>query len=130
MRNGITRLASAYDVGSGSVIAQSCRRHRHPEFLRFLTAVVAAVPKDLDLHLVLDNYATRKTSPFTSGWSSTPVPSALHPASSSWLNLAAQPRAERWFVELTNRKLRGSPYRSLTQLEDDIANGSTSETRT
>ena len=57
VRNGTTSLFAAYDVGSGSVIAQSYRRHRHQEFLRFLKLIDAAVPKDLDLHLVLDNYA-------------------------------------------------------------------------
>jgi transposase len=54
VRNGTTSLFAAYDVGSGSVIAQSYRRHRHQEFLRFLKVIDAAVPKDLDLHLVLD----------------------------------------------------------------------------
>ena len=61
VRHGTTSLFAAYDVGSGSVIAQSYRRHRHQEFLRFLKVIDAAVPKDLDLHLVLDNYATHKT---------------------------------------------------------------------
>ena len=61
VRHGTTSLFAAYDLGSGSVIAQSYRRHRHQEFLRFLKLIDAAVPKDLDLHLVLDNYATHKT---------------------------------------------------------------------
>src|SRR5579859_4190237 len=61
VRHGTTSLFAAYDVGSGPVIAQSYRRHRHQEFLRFLKVIDAAVPKDLDLHLVLDNYATHKT---------------------------------------------------------------------
>jgi transposase len=61
VRHGTTSLFAAYDVGGGSVIAQPCRRHRHQEFLRFLKLIDSAVPKDLDLHLVLDNYATRKT---------------------------------------------------------------------
>jgi hypothetical protein len=61
VRHGTTSLFAAYNVAGGSVIAPSCRRHRHQEFLRFLKAIDAAVPKDLDLHLVLDNYATHKT---------------------------------------------------------------------
>jgi transposase len=61
VRHGTTSLFASYDAGSGPVIAQSCRRHRHQEFLRFLKLIDAAVPKDLDLHLALDNYATRKT---------------------------------------------------------------------
>jgi transposase len=49
------------DLASGSVIAQHYRRHRHQEFLRLLKLIDSAVPKDLGLHLVLDNYATHKT---------------------------------------------------------------------
>jgi hypothetical protein len=61
VRNGTTSLFAAFDLASGSVIAQHYRRHRHQEFLRFLKLIDAAVLQDLDLHLVLDNYATRKT---------------------------------------------------------------------
>ena len=61
VRHGTTSLFAAFDLASGSVIAQPYRRHRHQEFLRFLKLIDAAVPKDLDLHLVLDNYATHKT---------------------------------------------------------------------
>ena len=116
VRNGTTSLFAAYDVGSGSVIAQSYRRHRHQEFLRFLKLIDAAVPKDLDLHLVLDNYATHKT-PAIHQWLLKHPRFHLHfmPTSSSWLNLV-----ERWFAELTSRKLRRSAHRSVTELEDDI----------
>jgi transposase len=116
VRNGTTSLFAAYDVGSGSVIAQSYRRHRHQEFLRFLKLIDAAVPKHLDLHLVLDNYATHKT-PAIHQWLLKHPRFRLHftPASASWLNLV-----ERWFAELTNRKLRRSAHRSVTELEDDI----------
>jgi transposase len=116
VRNGTTSLFAAYDVGSGSVIAQSCRRHRHQEFPRFLKLIDAAVPKDLDLHLVLDNHATHKT-PAVHQWLLKHPRFHLHftPTSSSWLNLV-----ERWFAELTNRKLRRSAHRSVTDLEDDI----------
>ena len=61
VRNGTTSLFAALDLASGSVIAQSYRRHRHQEFLQFLKLIDTAIPKDLALHLVLDNYATRKT---------------------------------------------------------------------
>ena len=67
IRNGTTSLFVAYDLASGSVIAQHYRRHRHLEFLRFLKLIDSAVPKDLDLHLVLDNYATHKTPRSGSG---------------------------------------------------------------
>jgi transposase len=116
VRNGTTSLFAAFELSSGSVIAQPYRRHRHQEFLRFLKLIDAAVPKDLDLHLVLDNYATHKT-PEIHKWLLRHPRFYLHftPTSSSWLNLA-----ERWFAELTNRKLRRSAHRSVTELENDI----------
>ncbi len=73
VRHGTTSLFAAFDIGSGSVIAQHYRRHRHQEFLRFLKLIDAAVPKDLDLHLVLDNYATHKTPRSRNGCSATPA---------------------------------------------------------
>ena len=116
VRNGTTSLFAAFDLASGSVIAQPYRRHRHQEFLRFLKLIDAAVPKDLDLHLVLDNYATHKT-PAIHQWLLRHPRFYLHftPTSSSWMNLV-----ERWFAELTNRKLRRSAHRSVTELETDI----------
>ncbi len=116
VRNGTTSLFAAFDLASGSVIAQPYRRHRHREFLRFLKLIDAAVPRDLDLHLVLDNYATHKT-PEIQKWLLRHPRYHLHftPTSSSWLNLV-----ERWFAELTNRRLRRSAHRSVTELETDI----------
>ena len=116
VRNGTTSLFAAFDLASGSVIAQPYRRHRHQEFLRFLKLIDAAVPKDLDLHLVLDNYATHKT-PAIHQWLLKHPRFHLHftPTSSSWMNLV-----ERWFAELTNRKLRRSAHRSVAELETDI----------
>jgi transposase len=116
VRNGTTSLFAAFDLASGSVIAQPYRQHRHQEFLRFLKLIDKAVPKDLDLHLVLDNYATHKT-PEIKAWLLKHRRFHLHftPTSSSWLNLV-----ERWFAELTNRKLRRSAHRTVTELETDI----------
>src|SRR6476659_808597 len=116
VRNGTTSLFAAFDLASGSVIAQPYRQHRHQEFGKFLKLIDKAVPKDLDLHLVLDNYATHKT-PAIKEWLLKHPRFPLHftPTSSSWLNLV-----ERWFAELTNRKLRRSAHRSVTELEDDI----------
>ena len=116
VRHGTTSLFAAYDLASGSVIAQHYRRHRHQEFLLFLKLIDSAVPKDLDLHLVLDNYATHKT-PAIKEWLIKHPRFHLHftPTSSSWLNLV-----ERWFAELTSRKLRRSAHRSVTELEADI----------
>ena len=114
VRNGTTSLFAAFDLASGSVIAQPYRQHRHQEFLKFLKLIDKAVPKDLDLHLVLDNYATHKT-PAIKEWLLKHPRFHLHftPTSSSWLNLV-----ERWFAELTNRKLRRSAHRSVTELGD------------
>lgn len=116
VRHGTTSLFAAFDVNSGSVIAQHYRRHRHQEFLRFLKLIDDSVPKDLDLHLVLDNYATHKT-PKVKEWLLRHPRFHLHftPTSSSWLNLV-----ERWFAELTNRKLRRSAHRSVVELEADV----------
>ena len=115
VRHGTTSLFAAYDLASGPVIARHCRQHRSQEFLRFLKLIDADVPKGLDLHLVLDNYATRKT-PAIHQWLLKHPRFHLHftPASSSWMNL------ERWFAELTNRKLRRSAHRTVTELEADI----------
>jgi transposase len=98
------------------VIAQPYRQHRHQEFLRFLKLIDDAVPKELDLHLILDNYATHKT-PEVKRWLLRHPRFHLHvtPTSSSWLNLV-----ERWFAELTRRKLRRSAHRSVTELEADL----------
>jgi|SRR5690348_34866 len=116
VRHGTTSLFAALDVASGSVIAQHYRRHRHQEFLRFLKLIDAAVPDGLDLHLICDNYATHKT-PAIKKWLLRHQRFHLHftPTSASWLNLV-----ERWFAELTNRKLRRSAHRSVAELEADV----------
>jgi transposase len=116
VRHGTTSLFAALDLRSASVIAAHYRRHRHQEFLRFLKLIDAAVPKDLDLHLVLDNYATHK-APKVKEWLIRHPRFHLHftPTSASWLNLV-----ERWFAELTTRKLRRSAHRSVTELEADV----------
>jgi transposase len=116
VRHGTTSLFAALDVASGSVIAQHYRRHRHQEFLRFLKLIDTAVPAGLDLHLICDNYATHKT-PAIRKWLLRHPRFHLHftPTSASWLNLV-----ERWFAELTNRKLRRSAHRSITELEADV----------
>jgi transposase len=116
VRHGTTSLFAALDVGSGSVIAHHYRRHRHQEFLRFLKLIDAAVPAEYDLHLICDNYAIHKT-PQIKTWLLRHPRFHLHftPTYASWLNLV-----ERWFAELTTRKLRRSAHRSVTELEADI----------
>ncbi|MEF9411838.1 IS630 family transposase [Rhodococcus sp. IITD102] len=116
IRYGTTSLFAALDIATGKVIGQHQRRHRHQEFLRFLKTVDANTPAELDLHLICDNYATHKT-PAIRKWLAGHPRFHLHftPTSSSWLNLV-----ERWFAELTNRKLRRSSHRSVQALEDDV----------
>ena len=116
VRNGTTSLFAALNVATGQVIASRHRQHRHQEFLKFLKAIDAATPAGLDLHLICGNYATHKT-PAVKNWLIRHPRFHIHfvPTSSSWLNLV-----ERWFAELTNRKLRRSAHRSVRELEADI----------
>jgi transposase len=116
VRNGTTSLFAALNVATGHVITAHHHQHRHQEFLKFLKTIDSAVPQDLDLHLICDNYATHKT-PAVKNWLIRHPRFHLHftPTSSSWLNLV-----ERWFAELTNRKLRRSAHRSVRELEADI----------
>jgi transposase len=116
-RHGTTSLFAALDVKTGEVIGACHRRHRSTEFRRFLARVDAAVPPDLDVHLVLDNYATHKT-PAIHRWLAQRPRYHLHftPTSSSWLNLV-----ERWFAALTEKQLRRGVFRSTRELEQAIA---------
>jgi len=117
VRNGTSSLFAALDVASGKVISAVHRRHRHQEFLKFLRTIDRSVPAELDVHLVCDNYATHNT-PAIKTWFLRHPRFHLHftPTYSSWLNLV-----ERWFAELTNRKLRRSAHRTVAELEADIA---------
>ena len=83
VRNGTTSLFAAFDLASGPVIAQPYRRHRHQELLRFLKLIDKAVPEDLDLHLVLDNYASCKT-PAIKDWLLKHPRFQLHFTPASW----------------------------------------------
>jgi transposase len=116
VRNGTASLFAALDVASGKVISQVHRRHRHQEFLKFLRSIDRTVPAELDVHLICDNYATHNT-PAIKTWFLRHPRFHLHftPTYSSWLNLV-----ERWFAELTNRKLRRSAHRTVAELEADI----------
>jgi transposase len=116
VRHGTCSLFAALDMATGKVISSVHRRHRHQEFLKFLKKIDAAVPAGLDVHLICDNYGTHKT-PEIKKWLIRHPRFELHftPTSSSWLNLV-----ERWFGELTNRKLRRSAHASVKELEADI----------
>jgi transposase len=116
IRHGTTSLFAALDIATGKIIGTHQRRHRHQEFLKFLKTIDANTPADLDLHLICDNYATHKT-PAIKTWLAAHPRFHLHftPTSGSWLNLV-----ERWFAELTRRKLRRSTHHSVKELETDV----------
>jgi hypothetical protein len=96
-RHGTTTLFAALDVATGKVIGQCMNRHRHQEFLRFLRTIDAQTPKSLDLHAVVDNYATHK-HPKIKAWLKRHPRFHLNftPTSASWINLV-----ERFFGLIT-----------------------------
>jgi transposase len=115
-RSGTSSLYAALDLTTGQVIGSLHARHRAVEFKKFLQRLDLEVPADLEVHLVLDNASTHKT-PAIKRWLAAHPRFVLHftPTSSSWLNLV-----ERWFAELTNKKLRRGAHRSVRQLNTDI----------
>ena len=116
VRHGTTDLFAALDVRAGTVIGACKSRHRTTEFRAFLDQVEAAVPADLDVHLVLDNAATHKTR-VVHDWLLKRPRWHLHftPTSSSWLNLV-----EGWFSLLTRRCLQRGAFASADALEAAI----------
>src|SRR5258708_2732626 len=115
-RHGTTSLFAALDLKTSRVIGQFHRRHRSAEFRRFLDTIEAQVPADLDVHLILDNYGTHKTA-IIRKWLLTRPRFQVHftPTYGSWLNLV-----ERWFAELTNKRIRRGVFRSVRELEAAI----------
>lgn len=116
-RHGTTSLFAALDIATGQVIGKCCPRHRAAEFRKFLDEIEANVPKDLDVHLVMDNYATHKT-PLIRAWLAKRPRWHVHltPTSSSWLN-----QVERFFALLTDKKIRRGVHRNVADLQADIA---------
>lgn len=115
-RHGTSSLFAALDIATGKVIGSLHQRHRGIEFKKFLQRIDQEVPAELQVHLVLDNYATHKT-PAVKRWLEAHPRFVLHftPTSSSWLNLV-----ERLFSELATKKLRRSTHRSVRALNADI----------
>lgn len=115
-RAGTSSLYAALDITSGQIIGSLHARHRAIEFKQFLQTIDREVPTDLDVHVILDNSSTHKT-PAVRKWLLAHPRFVLHftPTSSSWLNLV-----ERWFAELTNKKLRRGTHRSVRELNTDI----------
>jgi transposase len=115
-RAGTSSLYAALDVCTGNVIGRLHARHRAIEFKKFLQVIDREVPDELAVHVVLDNSSTHKT-PAIRKWLAAHPRFVVHftPTSSSWLNLV-----ERWFAELTTKKLRRGAHRSVGQLNTDI----------
>lgn len=115
-RHGTTSLFAALNVATGEVIGRCYRRHRSTEFLQFLRVIDRSVPKDQEIHLVLDNYSTHKTA-LIHNWVLRRPRFHLHftPTSSSWMNLV-----ERWFAAITNDQIRRGTHRSTKELETAI----------
>ena len=115
-RHGVTSLFAALDIATGSVLGKCYRRHRSVEFLDFLKKIDGAVPADLDIHLVLDNYGTHKTA-LVRQWLQKRPRYHLHftPTHASWLN-----QVERWFALLTQRQIKRGSHRSVQELEAAI----------
>lgn len=116
LRHGTTSLFAALDVATGQIIGKCFRKHRSKEFVMFLSAIDKALPPDLDVHLVMDNYATHKTDT-VKRWLLRRPRFHIHftPTHSSWLNLV-----ESWFSLLSRRILKRGVHRSTLALEHDI----------
>jgi transposase len=116
-RHGTTTLFAALEVLKGRVIGQCFKRHRHQEFLRFLRRLDQEFPGPVPLHLVMDNYGTHQ-HPKVQDWLQRHPRFVSHfvPTSSSWLNLI-----ERWFAELTTKRVRRGSFHSVEDLEKAIA---------
>jgi len=111
-RHGTTSLFAALDVATGKVLGRCQGQHRQQEFVRFLDHIEAHVPSALEIHLVLDNYATHKT-PKVAAWLKKRPRYHLHftPTSSSWLN-----QIERWFAKITQERIRRGVFKSVDEL--------------
>jgi len=116
IRHGTTSLFAALEVATGKIIGKCQRRHRSQEFLKFLEEVDRQLPACAAVHLVLDNYGTHKT-PKVKRWFARHSRYHLHftPTSASWLN-----QLERFFAELTQRRLRRGTFTHVRQLEQAI----------
>lgn len=115
-RHGTTNLYAAFDILTGEVIGRTTARHRAKEFLDFLRQVERSTPKELDLHLILDNSSTHKTAEVAK-WLANHPRMILHftPTSASWLNAV-----ESWFSQLERRALQRGIFTSVKELRAEI----------
>lgn len=115
-RHGTTSLFAALELKTSRVIGQLHRRHRSAQFRQFLDLIEANVPAGLEAHIILDNYGTHKTA-LIRNWFAKRPRFHLHftPTYASWINLV-----ERWFAEITNKRIRRGVFRSVRELEAAI----------
>jgi len=115
-RNGTTTLFAAIELAHGRIIVKCLPQHRDQEWIRFLKKIDAETPPNLDLHLIVDNYATQK-HPNVVKWLKRHRRFHLHftPTRSSWLNVI-----ERWFRDITQDRIRNGVFRSVAELEQAI----------
>jgi transposase len=112
-RHGTTSLFAALELKTSRLIGQLHRRHRSVEFRKFLDVIEAQVPASLDIHLIMDNYSTHKTATIRKWFAKRPRFHVHYtPTYGSWINLV-----ERWFAELTNKRIRRGVFRSVKELE-------------
>ena len=111
-RHGTTTLFAALEMAEGKLIGTCLPRHRHQEWIKFLELIDQQTPADLDLHVIVDNYSTHKHAK-VKRWLARHPRFHMHfiPTSSSWLNLI-----ERWFREITDKRIRRSAFTSVPQL--------------
>lgn len=116
VRHGTTTLFAALNVAEGKLIGACMQQHRHQEWLKFLKLIDKETPKDLDLHIIADNYATHKHAKVRA-WLAKHPRFHMHftPTSASWLNLI-----ERWFAEITTKRIRRGVFTSVDELKDAI----------
>ena len=116
-RNGTTTLFAAIDMAEGRVISACMEKHRHQEWIKFLKLIDQQTPPDLNLHLIVDNYATHK-HPKVKTWLKRHPRFHIHftPTSSSWLNVI-----EGFFAKLTRKRLRRGIFKSVAELKQAIA---------
>ena len=115
-RHGTTTLFAALNVLDGRVVGECMAKHRHQEFLRFLRQLDRGFPERTPLHLIVDNYGTHN-QPKVKAWLGKHPRFMLHftPTSSAWLNLV-----ERWFRELTEKRVRRGSFGSVPELINAI----------
>jgi len=116
IRHGTTTLFAALDLATGKVIGRCCKRHRHQEFLSFLRLIDRETPSDVDIHLVMDNYATHKHAKVRA-WLAKRPRYHVHftPTSASWMYLV-----ERWFGIISQRAIKRGSFRNVTALINTI----------